>query len=117
MQSFEPNDIIQFVHLKLFVNGKRINEISVFIDKDKLIETATSKDIKIETPEEKKKKAALIIKKYRPVAVAELNKFNGFRVKIETVKNKQFKGVLDTQDHPLHMDQIQSGNRTRSIHI
>ena len=94
--SFEPNDIIQFVHLKLFVEGKRINEISIAIDKEKLVKTATGTEVELETPDQIKKKQAIIIKKYRPVSIANLKNFNGFRVKIKTNNGKQFKGTLKT---------------------
>ena len=110
--SFEPNDIIQFVHLKLFVNGERINEISINIDKEKLVKTATDTEIELETPDQIKKKRAIIIKKYRPVSVANLKNFNGFRVKIMTHKNKQFKGTLKTDNPRIYevISRLRSGN-------
>ncbi len=98
--SFEPNDIIQFIRLKLFVNGKRINEISIDIDKNKLIETATNEDIEVETPEEVRKKRALIIKKYRPVSASNLRNFNGFRVKVTTRAGKHYKGKIKVGGEP-----------------
>ncbi|MCU7938198.1 MAG: hypothetical protein KZQ64_13085 [gamma proteobacterium symbiont of Bathyaustriella thionipta] len=110
--SFEPNDIIQFVQLQLYVNGERINEISIDIDKDKLIETATSDDIAVETPNEIKKKQAIIIKKYRPVSAVNLQNFNGFRVKIETKAGKHFKGTINTKNPRIYevISRLRSGN-------
>ena len=95
-KTFVPNDVIQFMRLKLFVNGERINEISVDIDKEKLIETATSDDIELETPDQVERKQAMIIKKYRPVSVANLKNFDGYRAKIETTKGKHYKGTIKT---------------------
>lgn len=110
--SFEPNDIIQFVHLKLFVNGERINEISIDIDKEKLIKAATDTEVELETPDQIKKKRAIIIKKYRPVSIANLKNFNGFRVKIKTYKGKQFKGTLKTDNPRIYevVSRLRSGN-------
>jgi len=112
IMSFEPNDIIQFIHLKLFINEKRINEISIHIDKEKLIETATSDDIKVETPDEIKKKKAVIIKKYRPVSVANLQNFNGFRVKVETHSGKHYKGNINSKNPRIYevITRLRSGN-------
>lgn len=112
LMSFEPNDIIQFVQMKLFINGERINEISIDIDKDKLIETATSDEIEIETPDKIKKKRAIIIKKYRPVSAANLQNFNGFRVKIETKAGKHFKGTIKTTNPRIYevVTRLRSGN-------
>lgn len=110
--SFEPNDIIQFVHLKLFVNGERIKEISINIDKEKLLKTATDTEVELETPDQIKKKRAIIIKKYRLVSVANLKNFNGFRVKVMTNKNKQFKGTLKTDNPRIYevISRLRSGN-------
>ncbi|MCW8931754.1 MAG: hypothetical protein OQL19_16165 [Gammaproteobacteria bacterium] len=110
--SFEPNDIIQFVRLKLFVNNKRINEISINIDKEKLVQTATNTEVELETPDEVKKKQAIIIKKYRPVSIANLKNFNGFRVKIKTDKGKQFKGTLKVSNPKIYeiVSRLRSGN-------
>ncbi len=110
--SFEPNDIIQFVRLKLFVNGARINEISINIDKDKLIQAATDTEVELETPDQIKKKRAIIIKKYRPVAVSNLKNFNGFRVKIKTLNGKQFKGTLKVEHPRIYevVTRLRSGN-------
>ncbi len=96
IMSFEPNDLIQFVRLKLYVDNKRINEISIDIDKDKLIKTATDTEVELETPDQIQKKRAIIIKKYRPVSVANLKNFKGFRVRIVTDKGKKYTGALRT---------------------
>ncbi len=118
-----PNDLIQFIRLKLYVDGKRINEISIKIDKDKLAEVANSDEIKLETPDQikkkKKKKKALIIKKYQPVAIANLKNFKGYRVKIATVKGKHYKGTLKIQDayYIEVIDRMRSGNITYPVHI
>ncbi len=92
--SFQPNDFIQFIQLKLFVNDKRINEISIHIDKEKLIENTHSENITIETPNEIRKKQAVKIKRYQIVSAANLQNFIGFRVKIETTAGKIHKGTL-----------------------
>lgn len=112
IMTFEPNDIIQFVHLKLFVNGERINEISIDIDKEKLIKAATDTEVELETPDQIRKKRAVIIKKYRRVSVANLKNFNGFRVKVETYKGKQFKGTLKTDNPRIYevVSRLRSGN-------
>ncbi|MCU7800302.1 MAG: hypothetical protein KZQ70_09195 [gamma proteobacterium symbiont of Lucinoma myriamae] len=112
LMSFEPNDIIQFIQMKLFVNGERINEISIDIDKDKLIETATNEEVEIETPDEIKKKRAIIIKKYRLVSAANLQNFNGFRVKIETKAGKHFSGTINTTNPRIYevISRMRSGN-------
>ena len=119
IQTFMPNDLIQFIRLKLYVDGKRINEISIDIDKDKLAEVATSDEIKLETPDQIEKKKAIIIKKYRPVAVASLKNFKGYRVKIATVKGKHYKGILNIRDayYIEVIDRMRSGNITYPVHI
>ena len=119
IQTYMPNDLIQYIHLKLYVDGKRINEISIDIDKDRLTEVATSDDIKLETPDQIEKKKALVIKKYRPVAAARLKNFKGYRVKITTVKGKHYKGTLNIRD-AYYIEVIQrmrSGNVSYPIHI
>ncbi len=112
IMSFEPNDIIQFIHLQLFVNGERINEISIDIDKEKLIAAATDSEVELETPDQARKKRAIIIKKYRPVSVANLKNFNGFRVKIRTHKGKHFKGTLNTSNPKVYevISRLRAGN-------
>ncbi len=119
IQAFMPNDLIQFIRLKLYVDGKRINEISIDIDKDKQAEVANSGEIKLETPDQIKKKKVLIIKKYRPVAVANLKNFKGYRVKIATVKGKHYKGILKIRDayYIEVIDRMHSGNITYPVHI
>ncbi len=119
IMSFEPNDIIQFVRLKLFVDNKRINEISINIDKDKLIKTATDTEIELETPDEIKKKRAIIIKKYRSVTVENLKDFIGFRVRIVTNKGKKFTGTLriDTIGVYEIVTRLRSGNISYHIPI
>lgn len=119
LKTFAPNDIIQFVHLKLFVNKKRINEISIEIDKEKLIQTTTSDEIDLETPEQIQKKQAIIIKKYRPISVAALQKYNGHRVKIETNKGKQYRGSINTADPLVYevITRLRSGNISYHIPI
>ncbi len=119
IQTFMPNDLIQFIRLKLYVDGKRINEISIDIDKDKLAEVATSDDIKLETPDQIEKKKAIIIKKYRPVATANLKNFKGYRVKIATVKGRHYKGTLNIRDayYIEVIDRMRSGNITYPVHI
>lgn len=117
--SFEPNDMIQFVRLKLFVNDKRINEISIDIDKEKLIDTATNTEVELETPDQIKKKQAIIIKKYRPVSVANLSNFKGYRVKVTNNKGKQFKGTLKISNPNIFevVSRLRSGNITYHIPI
>lgn len=117
--SFEPNDIIQFVQLKLFINDERINEISIDIDKDKLIKSATTDEVEIETPNQIKKKRAIIIKKYRPVSAANLQNFNGYRVKIETKAGKHFKGAIKTDNPRIYevITRLRSGNITYFIPV
>jgi len=112
IKTYEPNDFIQFMRLRLFVNNKRINEISIDIDKDKLIATATGEDIELETPEQIEKKRAIIIKKYRPISVANLKNFNGFRVKVETTKGKHYKGNINTSNPVIYeiITRLRSGN-------
>ncbi len=92
--SFQPNDFIQFIQLKLFVNDKRINEISIDIDKEKLIEYTHNDDIIIDTPDKIRKKQAIKIRRYQVVSAADLQNFIGFRVKIETTAGKLHKGTL-----------------------
>ncbi|MCP3851334.1 MAG: hypothetical protein GY694_13990, partial [Gammaproteobacteria bacterium] len=72
----------------------QVKEISIHIDKEKLIETATNTEVELETPDQIQKKQAIIIKKYRPVSINNLENFSGFRVKIENNKGKLFKGTL-----------------------
>lgn len=112
LMSFEPNDLIQFIQLKLFVNNERVNEISIDIDKQKLIKTATSDNIAIETPDQIKQKKALIIRKYHPVSTANLQNFNGYRVKIETKAGKHFKGKIKTNNPRTYevITRLRSGN-------
>lgn len=119
IMSYEPNDIIQFVHLKLYVNNERINEISITIDKEKLIKTATDTEVELETPDQLKKKQAIIIKKYRPVSVANLKNFKGYRVKIFTHKGKQFKGTLRIESLEIYeiVTRLRSGNISYHIPI
>ncbi|MDX2505414.1 MAG: hypothetical protein QNL62_13185 [Gammaproteobacteria bacterium] len=116
-KTFEPNDIIQFVHLRFFVNGKRINEISIAIDKDKLIETATSDEIDVETPDEIKKKRAIIVKKYHSISAAALANFNKFRVRIETSNGKHYKGTINTNDRRIYEVTTRLRSGTISYHI
>lgn len=119
IKTFEPNDIIQFMRLRLSVNNKRINEISIDIDKDKLIETATSEDVELETPEQIQKKRAIIIKKYRNVSVENLKNFNGFRVKIETTNGKHYKGSINTSNPAEYeiISRLRSGNISYHIPV
>lgn len=119
IQTFMPNDLIQFIRLKLYVDGKRINEISIDIDKEKLVEVTTSEDIKLETPSQIEKKKAIIIKKYRPVAISSLKNFKGYRVKIDTIKGKHYKGTLNIRDtyYIEVIDRMRSGNITYPVHI
>lgn len=118
IKTFMPNDLIQFVHLKLYVDGKRINEISIDIDKDKLVEVTTREDIQLETPDQIEKKKALIIKKYRPVAVNNLKNFNGYRVRIETLKGKKYKGTINTSNPVKYevISRMRSGNISYLVH-
>lgn len=118
-KTFAPNDIIQFIRLRLFVNNKRINEISIDIDKEKLIETATSEDTELETPEQIQKKQAIVIKKYRPVSVTNLKNFNGFRVKLETTKGKHYKGNINTSNPAVYeiISRLRSGNISYHIPV
>jgi len=95
---FDPNDLIQFIQLKLFINDKRINELSLAIDKSKLIETVSNDDIVIKAPDEIKKQRALIAKRYRPVSAIGLRNYNGFRVKITTRSGKHYKGTIITKN-------------------
>ncbi len=98
LKTFEPNDIIQFIRLKLFVNNKRIHDLSIKIDKDRLIETAIDDDkVSVEIPETIKKKQ-IIVKKYRPVSTAQLRQYNGYRVKIKTSNGKNYKGTLNADN-------------------
>ncbi len=119
INTFMPNDLIQFVHLKLYVDGKRINEISIDIDKNKLLEVANSDDIKLETPDQIKKKQAIVIKKYRPLAIHNLKNFNGFRVKITTIKGKNYKGTLNTINPGVYeiISRMRSGNISYPVHV
>ncbi len=95
---FAPNDLIQFIQLKLFVNDQQVNKISLDIDKDKLINALDNKTIAVKmiTEQKKKKKVALASKKYRIVAVSNLRKYNGFRVKLSTKSGKKYKGKIIT---------------------
>lgn len=119
IKTFEPNDIIQFMRLRLSVNNKRINEISIDIDKDKLIAAATSEDVELETPEQIQKKRAIIIKKYRNVSVENLKNFNGFRVKIETTNGKHYKGSINTANPAEYevISRLRSGNISYHIPV
>ncbi len=119
IQTFMPNDLIQFIRLQLYVNGKRINEISIDIDKDKLIEVTTNKEIELETPDQIEKKQAIIIKKYRPVSITNLKNFNAYRVKIETRKGKHYKGTLNASDPQTYeiISRMRSGNISYHIDI
>lgn len=111
-KTFEPNDIIQFMRLRLYVNDKRINEISIAIDKARLIETATVDDAAPETPDEIKKKKVIIIKKYHPISIAALTNYNGYRVKIETINGKHFRGKINSKDRKIYevITRMRSGN-------
>ncbi len=109
---FDPNDLIQFMQLKLFINDKRINELSLAIDKSKLIETVSNDDIVIKAPDEVKKQQALIAKRYRPVSALGLRKYNGFRVKITTRSGKNYKGTIITKNSNRYeiVSRFRSGN-------
>lgn len=109
-KTFTPNDIIQFMRLRLFVNGKRINEISVDIDKDKLIETASDENKPV-TPDEIERKKSIRIKIYREVSVTDLRKFKGYRAKIVTTEGKHYKGTLNPNGPTLEViTRLRSGN-------
>lgn len=95
---FAPNDLIQFIQLKLFVNDEQVNKISLDIDKNKLVNTLEQKTIVLKTKAEKKKQVALASKKYRVVAVSNLRKYNGFRVKLKTKSGKRYKGKIITKN-------------------
>jgi len=95
-----PNDIIQFIRLKLFVNNKRVDALSIKINQDKLT-TAINDDIDRSTkqkPGTLKKKQVLVYKKYHLVSADDLIKYHGYRVKIETNNGKHYKGNLNTED-------------------
>jgi len=100
-KTLQPNDIIQFIRLKLFVNGKRINEISIDIDKDQLIEAASNDGVAPEIPEDPQIKP-VHIKKYRPVSVADLANYSGYRVKIEKKNGKRYKGNIKTKNQRVY---------------
>jgi hypothetical protein len=117
--TFTPNDFIQFMHLQLFVNNKRIHEISIDIDKEKLIETATGGSEDLVTPDEIERKQALIIKKYRPVTVSQLSQFDGYRVKIDTDNGKHYKGTLKINNSVTYeiISRLRSGNISYHIPV
>jgi len=119
LMSFEPNDFIQFVRLKLFVNSKRINEISINIDKEQLIRATTTKEVELETPDQIKEKKAVIIRKYRPVSVANLKNFNGFKVIIENSKGAIYKGNINTKEADTYevITRLRSGSISYHIPI
>ncbi|MCK5663951.1 MAG: hypothetical protein KAI17_10710, partial [Thiotrichaceae bacterium] len=102
LKSFSPNDIIQFIHLKLFINDKRINQLSLKVDRDKLATVASGQTSNLETPEKMKKKV-LVYKKYHRIFPDSLKKYNGYRVKIETKNGKSYKGTLKT-DNPKYIE-------------
>ena len=112
LETFEPNDIIQFIRLKLFINNKRVNDLSIKIDKNRLIETALDEDkVSVEIPDTIKKKQ-ILVKKYRPVSTAQLRKYNGYRVKIKTSKGKSYNGTLNTNNAKFFevITRLKSGN-------
>jgi hypothetical protein len=100
LSTFAPNDIIQFVHLQFFVADKRINEISIEIDKEKLLATITAvksnDEVAPPTPDKIVKKKVVIIRKYHRLNTSALVNYNGYRVKIETTKGKKYKGRIKT---------------------
>jgi len=100
LKTLTPNDIIQFIRLKLFVNNKRVDALSIKINQDKLT-TAINDDIDRSTkqkPGTLKKKQVLVYKKYHLVSADDLIKYHGYRVKIETNNGKHYKGNLNTED-------------------
>lgn len=112
LKTFEPNDIVQFIRLKLFINNKRVNDVSIKIDKNRLIETAIDEDkVSVEIPETIKKKQ-IIEKKYRLVSTAQLRKYNGYRVKIKTSNGKNYTGTLNTSNAKFFevITRLKSGN-------
>ncbi|MCU7837269.1 MAG: hypothetical protein KZQ83_18750 [gamma proteobacterium symbiont of Taylorina sp.] len=112
LKTFAPNDIIQFIRLKLFVNSKRIDAISIKVDTDKLIAAINNNNSSLEKPGDIKKKQVLVYKKYHTVSSSGLKKYHGYRVKIETYSGKHYKGNLST-DNPKYFEVItrmKSGN-------
>ena len=112
LKSFVPNDIIQFIRLKLFVNDKRIDQLSVKVDTDKLIAAINNDNGDTEKPQSLMKKQVLVYKKYHRIFPGQLKKYNGFRVKLETLSGKHYRGTLNT-DNPKYIEVIirmRSGN-------
>jgi hypothetical protein len=119
VNTFYPNDLIQFIRLKIFINGTRIDEISIFIDKDKLLDVVTHipEDGIHSLPEAPEKLYAKNQKKFHPTMIGELTKYNGYRVKIYTKRGKIFKGKINTADKNVFEIIVRLRSGTISYHV
>ncbi len=112
--TFYPNDLIQFIRLKMYINGTRIDEISVYIDKDKLIDVLTQKPSgsSQSLPEPPEKPKQQHVRKYHRTGVSELSQYNGYMAKIYTRRGKLHQGKINTENKRVYevIVRLRSGN-------
>ncbi len=112
LKTFAPNDIIQFIRLKLYVNDKRINQVSIKVDMDKLLDAVSNNTSELGKPNSMMKKQVLVYKKYHQISLSNLNNYNGYRVRVETKGGRYYRGTLKT-DNPKYYEvltHMRSGN-------
>jgi len=112
LKTFAPNDIIQFIRLKLYVNDKRINQVSIKVDMDKLLDAASNNTSELGQPNSMMKKQVLVYKKYHQISLSNLNNYNGYRVRVETRNGRYYRGTLKTNNPKYYevITHMRSGN-------
>lgn len=112
LKTFAPNDIIQFIRLKLYVNDKRINQVSIKVDMDKLLDAASNNTSELGQPNSMMKKQVLVYKKYHQISLSNLNNYNGYRVRVETKGGRYYRGTLKTNNPKYYevITHMRSGN-------
>ncbi len=112
LKTFAPNDIIQFIRLKLYVNDKRINQVSIKVDMDKLLDAASNNTSDLGQPNSMMKKQVLVYKKYHQISLSNLNNYHGYRVRVETRNGRYYRGTLKTNNPKYYevITHMRSGN-------
>lgn len=121
INTFYPNDLIQFIRLKMFLDDTRIDEISVYIDKDKLLDVITQdpQDRVLNLPEPPEKPKQPQIREYHPTTISELTKYNGYPVKVYTRRGKIYRGKINTSNKKVYevIVRLRSGNISYHVPI
>ncbi len=112
LKTFAPNDIIQFIRLKLYVNDKRINQVSIKVDMDKLLDATSNNTSELVKHNSMMKKQVLVYKKYHQISLSNLNNYNGYRVRVETNGGRYYRGTLKTNNPKYYevLTHMRSGN-------